>query len=541
MKKIALVLCALMISVSLFAAGGRQNTGSKATVGADGRYSSTVTIRLGRPISSNPRLLGNDTYTNNAYTREIAQKLNVTFIDEFESIYGQEYDRLVSLAIASGDIPDIMPVSSEQTLRELIDGGLIADLTDAYNTYASPVIKAKYDSYDGRVLSRATIDGKLMALPGTVVDGPPLMVWIRQDWVDKLGLVVDQNKDRLITLSELESIARAFITRNPGGSANPVGIALTPEMGDDFVAFGAAFGAYPNKWFKNANGRVYYGSTTAETKNMITQFRTWFEQGILDPQFGTRVWEDIDALLINGQLGIVPGQWHMPDWRFGSVRTMDNNAVFAAYSLSDNNGRVLVSRADQADRFNVVSKKFQHPELLIKIANILFDDNENNPSPEIIAATTSDNTIRPLYLELFPADQFSNEYQEYVEILRGDRSINNASTASIKASAELILNYTKNPSASPVIDWSRWSSRMSGTGLLYDLERNRKIDWVEPVFYGQTPTLVQRGGNLKTLQVESFVKIITGAEPVSYFDTFVSRWRSEGGDLIINEIESYLK
>jgi putative aldouronate transport system substrate-binding protein len=434
-----------------------------------------------------------------------------------------------------------MSVRSEQTVRELIDGGLIADLTDIYKTYASPGIKAKYDSYDGRVLSRATIDGKLMGLPGTAVDGPPLMIWIRQDWVDKLGLVLDQDKDRYITMSELENIAKAFIARDPGGSGNPVGLAFPPDMGNEFVAFGAIFGAYPNRWLKNTSGRVYNGSTTAETKTMITQFRTWFSQGILDPQFGTRSWSDIDALLINRQLGIVAGPWHMPDWRFGSLKTMDKSAIFASYSLTDNSGRVHASRTEPAERFMVVSKKFQYPELLIKMVNILFDDNEVNPSPEVLATLASDNTIRPLYLELFPADQFSSEYQEYKEMTDGKRTLDNASTPTRKSTAELILNYTKNPATAQIGDWTVWTSRMSGTGLLYDLAQNKKIDWVEPVFYGQTPTLVQRGGNLQTLQVESFVKIITSAEPVSYFDTFVSRWRSEGGDLIIGEIEGQIK
>ena len=49
--------------------------------------------------------------------------------DDFET-NGADYDRQVSLAIASGELPDIMKVGSKDFLDELVENGLVADLTE---------------------------------------------------------------------------------------------------------------------------------------------------------------------------------------------------------------------------------------------------------------------------------------------------------------------------------------------------------------------------------------------------------------------------
>lgn len=59
-----------------------------------------------------------------------------------------------------------------------------------------------------------------------------------------------------------------------------------------------------------------------------------------------------------------------------------------------------------------------------------------------------------------------------------------------------------------------------------------------PAFSGTTSSMKQTWANLSKLEQESFIKIITGSEPIDYFDTFVVNWRKQGGDQVIQEIES---
>ncbi|WBY64102.1 hypothetical protein [Thermocaproicibacter melissae] len=61
---------------------------------------------MGRQTLQNPKLPEGDTYEDNAYTRWVKNELNIKIVDEFEA-NGDDYDRQVSLAISSGDLPDI--------------------------------------------------------------------------------------------------------------------------------------------------------------------------------------------------------------------------------------------------------------------------------------------------------------------------------------------------------------------------------------------------------------------------------------------------
>lgn len=155
-----------------------------------------------------------DTYEDNAYTRMAEKELNIDIVDEFEA-NGDDYDRQVSLALSAGDIPDMMKVGTLDELQELYENDLIADLTEVYDEYASDYLKSIYDSYEGRAMDNVTIDGKMMALPGTNGDAGPSIVWIRSDWMEQLGLEVDEDHDGCITIEDVEMIAKEFMDKNP--------------------------------------------------------------------------------------------------------------------------------------------------------------------------------------------------------------------------------------------------------------------------------------------------------------------------------------
>lgn len=224
------------------------NGGNTATEGSTGE---TVRVSLGRQTLQNVTFPDGDTYEDNAYTRMAEKKLNIDITDGFEA-NGDDYDRQVSLALTAGDIPDMMKVGSLDELKELYENELIADLTGVYEEYASDYLKGLYDSYGGRALANVTIDGQMMALPGTNGDSGPSIVWIRSDWMDQLGLKVDEDGDKCITIEELETVAREFMDKNPENAENAVGIAFAPWLtnGDPDGTFSMnsiayALGAFP--------------------------------------------------------------------------------------------------------------------------------------------------------------------------------------------------------------------------------------------------------------------------------------------------------
>ena len=552
-KRVLSISMAAVMVVSLSACGGKngeQEEAIAASKGSMGAYKDTLICNMGRSTIANPKFPEGDSYEDNAYTRYLKEKLNVEVKDSFEA-NGEDYDRQVSLAIASGELPDVMRVGSKDVLDELVENDLVADLTDVYDEYASDYIKEIYDSYDGRCLDEAKYDGRLMALPGTNYDAAPCEVFIRQDWLDDLGMKIDQDGDMCLTIDELEDVVKTFVEKDPGKTGNPVGMAFAPYLtagdyggsGYTMTAIASAYQTFPGIWMMDENGKVYNGSTTEGMKNALSKMAEWFQEGLVDPQFGTRTWDDITALLTNGQTGITFGPWHLPDWLLNNVRSMDPNADFTAYTICDNNGKVNVIHNNACSGYMVVRKGYSNPEVIIKIANLFFDEIVNNKNlaeedPEVYEyVTTVDNSTRPIQVELNKNTYLVDEYSDIKNCVDGKITMDEVRSIESRTNVESVNRYLKDSKNAEVADWSKYTSRMKGIGLIEKLTEADQFVWYTPVFYNTTKTMKTKNADLNKLQEETFVAIVTGSKSIDEFDDFVQSWKSRGGDQITKEVQ----
>ncbi|WP_152658332.1 extracellular solute-binding protein [Oceanobacillus sp. CFH 90083] len=544
------LLAVLLMLVVLLAACVQSSSNDSETTTEDGK----PIINIGRQTGSNPKLPEGDTFEDNAYTRAAEDVLDIEIRNAFEA-EGEDYDRQVALAISSGDLPDMMIVSQEE-LKDLVDNDLIEDLTDVYEENASDYIKEIYAGYDNKPLEDATFDGSLMAIPGTDSLAAPQMTWIRADWLEELDLSIDEDGDRLITLDELEEVAKAFLENDPGDSGNPVGIPFENYLNAggygsftmDSIA--AVFEGQPKKYLIEEDGSITYGSTSEGTKQALEVMNDWFNEGIIDPQFGTRSFDDIMALLTNGQTGIATGAWHIPDWGLSNVREMDNNARFTAYALADDEGKVNVAeQKTTGGSFIVVKKGYGHPEKAVEMLNLFYDDIENtteadmeNTFPEVAEylAQGVDDSTKPFNIVVLPMQTYLDDYQDVQAVLNEEMAVEEITNPQVRQNINGIKNYTENPEDVPTSNWSSYHSRIEGWGLMNKLTEEDRFNWIEAAYVGNTPTMEQRGSGLGSMEEEDFIKIITGAEPLDYFDDFVEKWHNQGGSEILKEIEEEL-
>lgn len=534
-------------------ASSEESTPSNVGGASDsGSGEETIKVSLGRQTLQNVTFPNGDTYEDNAYVRMAENKLNIDITDEFEA-NGDDYDRQVSLALSAGEIPDMMKVGSLDELKELYENDLIADLTGAYDEYASDYLKLLYDSYEGRALANVTIDGKMMALPGTNGDAGPSIVWIRSDWMEQLGLNIDEDNDKCITIEDVEMLAKEFMDKNPENAENVVGIAFAPWLtsGDPDGTFSMnsiayALGAFPKTWMEK-DGRVVYGSTTDEMKEALAVASGWFQNGILDPQVGTRTWDDITALLANGQCGITFGTWHIPDWLLSNVYALNDKAVFEAYTLEDANGKVNCKHNDATAGYIVVSKEFEHPEIAIQIANLFYDELVNSRElleeyPEVAdyVANGVDGSSRPFNIEINSYTSLLDDYANLKECLNGEITVDEVRTSEQRSNATSILAYMEGNG--DATGWSKYHSRSKGVELIQSLTENDQFSWLTPIFPQTTPTMETNLANLEKLEEETFIKIVTGDIDVDTgFDQFVKDWNAQGGEQIIQEISEQLQ
>ena len=558
MKKKMQTMLAVAVAASLTfttgcASGGTEpkNTDTAATTEASGE-GETLPVSLGRQTLQNVTFPEGDSYEDNAYVRMTEKELNIDITDEFEA-NGDDYDRQVSLALSAGELPDMMKIGSLDTLKELYENDLIADLTGVYEEYASDYIKSLYDSYNGRALANVTIDGKIMALPGTSGDNGPSIAWIRGDWLEELGLNIDEDGDGCIKVEDLETVAKTFMEKNPAGVDNVVGIAFAPWLtsGDpdgtySMNSIAYALGAFPKTWMEK-DGSVVYGSTTEEMKQALTVVSGWFQDGILDPQVGTRTWDDITALMTNGQCGIAFGTWHIPGWLLNSVYALNDQATFEPYVVEDADGMINCKHNDATSGYIVVRKDFSHPELAIQIANLFYDTLVNDKTlletyPEVNDYVTNgmDGSARPFNIEINSYTSLLDDYTEMMKGINNELALEDVSTLETRTNIPAIQRFLEGDVDAD--NWTRYYCRVKGVGLIQSVTENDRFAWVTPIFPETTSTMETNWANLEKLEEETFIKIVTGEVDVETgFEQFVSDWYAQGGTQIIKEISEQLQ
>lgn len=482
-------------------------------------YPETVTYTLVKMTASGDSLMPEgDTYENNAYTRFLKDFLNVQNKNVVEVSEDENYDLYVKRLISEDEMPDVMLVSSLDEVKRLTQEGVIEDLTDAYENCTSDTIKEIYDSYGSELIDSVTVDGKIMALPSTQVYYGCSLFWVRQDWMDELGL------DAPKTLDDVEEIVLAFRENKMGGEGN-IGLACTAELvgtgSSNFSldpVFGA-FGAYPQIWVEDENGELQYGSLGNETKAALEYLNGWYEKGVLDENYMMRTTTEIGNLVKEGHCGAFFGWWWAPNSPLLGSVSADRNAVWKPYLIGDDEGKVNSYVYSRGTQYVVVRKGYEHPEIVMKITTALFDNarfqDDGTEEMDDYQVIGVDVTARPLVINCDYSDAVFRTTDRIVSTLQGESGAGNLSSLE-RAYYGACQKYLAGKNEPDL--WAAYASRIEAVGLMEEGD----ISYVNEGYVQRSNQPVSQ--EMQDLEVLSFMKIITGEEDISYFDVFTEAW-----------------
>ena len=514
-----------------------------------GAYPETIEYTLGKMTSvNNSNMPENDTYTDNAYTRYIKSVINVQNVDAFEANDSQ-YDTNVSMAISMGSLPDIMVVSSQDEVEQLVGAGLIEDLTESYNNCISDRIRKMYESYGDSLKDMVTYDGKIMALPETNITDGPNLVWLRKDWMDKLGLSEPH------TIDDVVNIVKHFISEDPGnngedasGKPNTVGLAVdtdvTGECGysSEFLLdiIFACFGAYPKQWIMNDDGEIVYGSVTDEAKEALSYISGLYNQGVIDNDFLLRTSTNICELIENGLCGSFFGPWWAPNNPLANAVSRNPDANWQPYLIAtDSDGTTSYHSQNPCYKYVVVRKGYEHPEIAAKMISVMFDkvrfDCTDSEEFKNYYQLNVEPTARPLSINVDYNNALSICYRNIDATISGRKnpdSLELLERSFYAACSEYIKNANKTST-----QWAAYMSRIKACSLI--AQDNIKV--VDSLYFKTTDTMKSHWWRLKAKEKEAYLKIISGEEDISYFDTFVKEWNEQGGQIITSEVSESMK
>lgn len=536
MKKLLSTLLCLALVLSLASAALAEDVGLA-------KYDEPVTVTFVRSVDDTMEtnilsVLDGATVEDNLWIDAYLDKLNIKV--EYEWIVNQsEYEQKLNLAIASGDIPDLLRVNATQ-LQQLAEAEMIIPVGEIYEQYATDFTKATLVEETETVFNAAYYDSKLYGLPETGCSSDSTsFLWIRNDWLDKLDMAVPT------TMEDVLAVAEAFVTKDPDGNGadDTYGIVFGKSLWDDWCeleGFFNGYGAYPNIWVKNEEGKLVYGSVQSEVKDALAALADLYKKGYIDPEFCVKDGGAAAELAVSGKVGMFYGPQWVPLYPLQTNKDNDPNAVWTGYAPVALAGKELKAQNPVAtSNYWVVSKECEHPEALVKMYNLFI---------ELCWGETGDNGVyyAPMDCEgiwklspLSPSKPYKNI--DAFRALDKERKTGDASdvvgeAASIKLKIDTYFSGSDEGHA--LWGWERIYGAEGVYGRMVELSEADAF-LVDEFSGASTPTMIERMSTLDDLQDETFTKIIMGEVGIEEFDAWVKNFESLGGAQITEEVNEW--
>lgn len=549
-KAIALLL-ALAMTGSLAGCQGEETTGGASSAADDtgsasqaadaatevdpyGPVSEAITLHIGRSEDTSASYLPGQDSSNNYLVNYISEQLGITFVYDF-SVASDTYETKVNMAITSGEIPDVMTVNESQ-MRQLVAGGAVEDMTDAYNTYASDNLKAAYETTNGISFRSATFDGKLMAMPNISpgADGIP-MLFVRGDWMEELGL------EEPTSVEDIVEIANAFKEQKGATDGLVVSSAIVSEGGNNTYGIDALFaqyGSYPKHFITDDEGNIVYGSNTEETKQALVEIKKLVDEGVIDDSFVVRDSTKCEEIVTSGQAGVFFGAWWNMSWPLNNMITDDPTVYWNCYLAPlTEDGTYNTAMISPSNSYLVVKAGSSEAvkEAVIKVMNYQFDiDQDQGVSLKEDPSDPYSWTTMPFSLLLSRYDDKEGKALAALAVVNGEAEESSLSGEALQWYESYMAATEDVAAAEAAGNLAGWAYTR-GAGLL-----GQKADIMNQVFdasYSQTETMDSKWATLEKLEDETFLKILSGEASIDTFDDYVEQWNSLGGSDIIAELE----
>lgn len=509
--------------------------------GAPGKFDPPVVISTAKALRNDDKLKDGDTTEDNPISRWARDRLGIIQTNKW--IVTDQNDALttrIKLALSGGEeLPDVLFLTDAQIpglLPDLVASGSIMDIAGAFEAYAPARVKEAYEK-NPSVWRSVMLNGKRWGLPqisdGKV--GDPIL-WVRQDWLDRLGLKPPA------TLDELETVLDAFANGDPDGNGkrDTIGLALAGKrylndwIGDASFLFGA-YGDQPYQWNRTKDGTLAYGSIQPGVKSALARLSEWYAKGYLDPDFGTHDEQKASSLFASGAAGVISGPGWMGGWPLSDASGTLPGAVFKPIPYPTGpDGKIgrIGSKLSYGSYF--FRKGFDRMDAAFLYWDAVYGSLIEDPSSDFAYgyAEGYDYILKdgePVYD--FPGA--TSTISKHLLFGPGSAPPNVMPGESIER--RVLQGHIRSPYEKKL---ASTASRLFLEGRLVgdvQLEHSQKNEFVGP----HPPTMAAKGPLLSKLEREAFLKIVYGEAPADSFDEFVKQWRENGGDAITAEVNRW--
>ncbi len=536
------------------------------------KYEEPITLTTHAVVTTNNVFQEGDSAESNGMTRWYENELGIQWKMAWTSGDGESNSQRLDLAFASDDLPDVISPSIAQ-LAKYVAAGKIQPLDDLIEQYASPLVKWAIKDVEeqtaGAFFAPVTIGGHIYALPQM---SDTLAWWtnnfIRTDILEEMGCEMPT------TLAELEAIFDKYIEMYPG--QYPVVLSKDlQDSGNTFQTVLTACNAYMDMWMEDENGELVYTSIQPEMRTALERMATWYEKGYIDPEFVVVDGNKESEIVSGGDWLFCYGYWHKIATFCNTWANVEGSEISAVPFLLGDDGTCSVMKNAWYTSINAITTSCEHPEAAIYALNAFWDSYYRNDVElrEMLAAegynwhypvTEARDPINvdevnekysyvaePKLLWKFDYPEelvgpgFMNDYYTHGNLTYGfygrlcSRANNDYATIAAAVKAGMDESLLTEEAKQTWKGWYQSNPKMLTTfATSYDIWKDLPIK-VNKFCTSDTPAMVEKNAYLQKLELECFTNIIMGTKPIEAFDQFVEDWKTNGGDLITQEVNEW--
>lgn len=533
-KKLVALLLSLALVLSLGACGGNggsstsseaspssttEESGAAAESGDESQAETAETGEFQLPIVDEPTTLSyfvaddsnaaimTTDWNDNEFYQEMERRTGVHL--EFEMVSSADYQTNFNLMIASGNLADMIYVGASyyaEGVDAAIDDGYFLDLTDLVDEYMPNYEKIRTSDIQYELLS-TTDSGRL----GAVYElrqskqGPWLGLWIRQDWLDDLGL------ETPVTFDDYHEVLTAF--KNEKGATAPLILNFSGSDGE----FGTMSGGLNvlNSWQLDETGKVNFGPYMDAWKEYVTIMHQWYTEGLIDPDFMATDERTADmAKVVTGASGVFAALYTMPSvYEAASEDPNMNLAPVNPPVMNEGDEGHIRLRDSYTSGNTAISADSENWEVALRWLDYLYTD-------------------EGALLANYGVEGDTFEFDENGEPVFTDKILNNENGWTM---TQTVASYLC-PSAG-IANWSDWTRELAGVPekdqACYDVWSEFSDDWRLP----SSVTLTQEESteraalyaDISTIVKEQTAQFISGALDIeSNWDAYISALEASG-------------
>lgn len=520
------------------------------------KFDEPVEVHFARQINpADTTLPEGDKADDNQYTRYLEENFNIKWVADWTAGSTADYQQKISLQIAAGDLPDALLVPNRNYMVKAFEAGLLADMHDMFDQYASKQVKEIMETTEGRAYDNCTYQGVFSALPNVSVETDGIYVYfIRQDWLDECGLEVPK------TTADLEAAAKAFKEKglSPKYSIAGVGQGVRSyanflESGNKNFGFDAVYAAkdsYPGFFIRDDAGKLIYGTNTQETRDTLELLAKWYKDGLINPELGVSTNGDEAAGVKDGSCGIFMGPWWGLGYGNGDSYKNDETADWQAYPLYSDDNKWNVKIKDVGSTYTLVNAEASEDvkKAVVIANNVLVRD-------ESIFDTSVAIDWYPLRNTMAAMDECEYEYEALYKVLKGEATAedydipgslyknlaNDARTLPEVISKDYDPNELLHVTDMDVMtnngQFNRFTALLIGDRPYATLTPDKKV---ESELYYTIDVFDQYWTQLQDMEDQMVMSIITNKADISTFDEYVENWNAQGGEEILAGVEEFL-